>query len=166
MLNSRYDHIFWGKTPWSLLHALLVRQKKLDVLVIDDQTLSLGSGGHRWLTYLEVGALQEIGEKFSIKELKGLEAFLRPARLKIQTPQFQWVTGLEVRDNLREFIRKFPVFQTPTLKAALNEANVTQDLLKVQRSFLDWFRSPQVRNRSTAPFVAAGVPWFWSFNVS
>lgn len=163
MLKSRYHAVFWGKTPWSLLHALLWRLKGREVLVIDDQALSTSSGGHRWLTTLEMGALQEIGEKFQIEPLMALDSFLRPARLKIQTPQYQWVTSLNARDNLREFIRKFSVFQTPVLLQALEQQDITADLLKVQKSFLDWFRSQQVRNRSTPAFASAGVPWFVEF---
>ncbi len=163
MLKSRYHAVFWGKTPWSLLHALLWRLKDREVLVIDDQSLSTASGGHRWLTGLEMGALQELGEKFQIEPLLALDSFLRPARVKVQTPQFQWVTCLNARDNLREFIRKFPVFQTPVLLQALEQHDITADLQKVQKSFLEWFRSQQVRHRSTPAFVAAGVPWFVEF---
>jgi hypothetical protein len=163
MLKSRYHTVFWGKTPWSLLHALLWRLKDREVLVIDDQSLSTASGGHRWLTDLEIGALLELGEKFQIGPLLALDSFLRPARLKVQTPQFQWVTCLNARDNLREFIRKFPVFQTPTLLQALDQQDIAADLRKVQKSFLDWFRSQQVRHRATPAFVAAGVPWFAEF---
>lgn len=163
MLKSRYHAIFLGKTPWSLLHASILSQRGKDVLVIDDQSLAVATGGHRWLTLLEIEALLSLAEKFHVEELKALDAFIKPAQIKIQTPRFQWVSGLEVRDNLREFVRKFPCFQTPILLEALEKADVTGDLLKVQKSFLEWFVSPQARSRATAPFVAQGVGWFLEF---
>ncbi|MFP5490156.1 MAG: hypothetical protein ACLGG0_01550 [Bacteriovoracia bacterium] len=163
MLKNRYEAVFWGRTPWGLLHALLWRMKGREVLVIDDLKLSTASGGHRWLTQLEVQLLQELGSRHNVTPLASLDNFLRPATIKIQTPQFQWVTGSSVRDNLREFVRKFSVFQTPTLLAALESETLDNDFLKVQKAFLDWFRSPLVRHRAASNFTFTGAPWLAEF---
>jgi hypothetical protein len=163
MLKNRYEAIFWGRTPWGLLHALLWRLKNRDVLVIDDQKLSTASGGHRWLTQLEVHCLQDLGAKFNVAPLASIDNFLRPATLKIQTPQFQWVTGSTVRENLREFLRKFSIFQTPTLMMALESETLEDDFLKIQKAYIDWFRSPSVRHRAASHFNFTGAPWLAEF---
>jgi hypothetical protein len=163
MLKSRYHAVIWGKTPWGLLHAHLWRQKGKDVLVIDDQTLSTSSLGHQFLSMLEIGALEELIEKYSINALMPLKNFLRPARIKIQTHDFQWVSGGSATDQLRELVRKFAVFQTPELLAVVESGDIEGDLSRILRSYLEWFRSAQVRNRPSAPFVVTGVTWFAEF---
>lgn len=163
MLKNRYELVIWGQTPWGLLHALLWRAKQRDVLVIDDQSLSTASGGHRWLTQIEVQLLQEMGARYQVEPLTGLGSFLRPATLKIQTPQVQWVSGASVRENLREFVRKFSCFQTPLLIAALEAPELEDDFAKFARSYLEWFRSTVVRHRGGAKFTTPLAPWLSEF---
>lgn len=163
MLKNRYEIVFWGQTPWGLLHALLWRTKQRDVLVIDDHSLSTASGGHRWLTQIEMQLLRELGTRYQITPLDGLENFLRPATLKLQTPALQWVSGATVRDNLREFVRKFSCFQTPLLLAALEAPEIEEDYRKFARAYLDWFRSPVVRHRGAAKFSFSSAPWLAEF---
>jgi hypothetical protein len=163
MLKSRYDAVFLGKTPWALVHAILWRQRGSDVLVIDDKTLSTVSAGHRWVSALERSALEEIGFKYKINVLKDLESYIKPARLKVHTPKLQWCTGSSVQDNLREFVRKFPVFQTKIIYKAIDNVDLDQDLKNVQTAFWQWFHSFEVREKNTSPFVALDCLWFTEF---
>ena len=163
MLKSHYQAVFWGKTPWSLLHALLWRLRGSEVLVIDDTTLLTRSAAHRWLSSLEILELKALGERYKIKPLLALDGFIRPSRLKIHTPQIQWVSQEHAQDNLRELVRKFPIFQTPLLLSALENATVAQDLARINRNFVEWFTSAQTRKRPVTAFRPTECPWFVEF---
>ena len=52
MLKSRYQAVFLGLTPYSLIHALLLRKRGREVLVVDDVRLATDSPGPRRLTLL------------------------------------------------------------------------------------------------------------------
>lgn len=166
MLKSRYHAVFLGLTPYSLIHALLLRGRGQDVLVVDDVRLSTDTTGLRRLTVLDSVALGELGVKHQLGPLQQLKNFLRPSTVSIHLPGLQWVSGASVQDNLREFVRKFAFLQTPLLLEALARpaAELDTELERAAVEFLHWFNSPLVRTRSVAPFAGTSFAWINEFH--
>lgn len=163
MLKSRYHTMFLGKTPWGLVHAYALRLKGQDVLVVDDKNISTLSASYRWLSQFEIQLLSHLAKKMDHPALGELESYLTPARLKVFTPHHQWLTGLSVKDNLREFVRKFEVFQTETLLKAIESDSLDEDLLQMSKVFVPWFQSFEVRKKPSAPFSYTQCAWFNEF---
>ncbi len=163
MLKSRYHAFFLGKTPWGLLHAYALRKKGQDVLVVDDKNISTASCAYRWLNQFEVHQLQLLGQKIDHPAMSELQSYLSPARVKVFTPKHQWVTGPTVRDNLREFVRKFDVFQTETLLKAIESDQLDFDLEQMANTFIPWFQSFEVRKKPSAPFSYPQCAWLQEF---
>ena len=165
MLKSRYQAVCLGLSPWSLIHALLLRQQGRDVLVVDDGSLATDAPGLHRLTLLELSALKELGLKKHLPMLTDLSPFLRPTTLTVHLPAQQWVTGHSVKENLREFVRKFSFLQTSTMLATLERdgAELSAELEKVTQEFVQWFNSPIVRQRAMLCFTSSTVPWVSEF---
>ncbi len=163
MLKSRYHAFFLGKTPWGLLHAYALRKKGQDVLVVDDKNVSTSSSAYRWLSQFEVQQLQHLGEKIDHPAMGEIYSYLTPARVKVFTPKHQWVSGPTVRDNLREFVRKFEVFQTETLLKAIDSDHLEEDLNQMAKAFIPWFQSFEVRKKPSAPFSYPQCAWLQEF---
>lgn len=165
MLKSSYHAVFLGQTPFSLIHALLLRQEGQDVLVVDDAELSTDSPGVRRLGLLERAALQELGEKFQLRPLKALHHYMHPTTISIHLPSLQWMSGPTVKDNLREFVRKFNFLQTPLLLQTIERADteLQAELEKACADFVRWFNSPLVRQRPVASYGGTGSPWVDEF---
>ena len=163
MLKSRYHAFFLGKTPWGLLHAFGLRKKGQDVLVVDDLNISTTSCAYRWLSHFEVQQLQLLGQKIDHPAMSELSSYLTPARVKVFTPKHQWVSGPSARDNLREFVRKFEVFQTETLLKAIESDQLDFDLTQMAKTFIPWFQSFEVRKKPSAPFTYPQCAWLQEF---
>lgn len=159
MLKSHYQLVFWGKCPWSLLHALLWRKKGRDVLVIDDPRLATRASFGPTLSALELSCLADLGQRFGVELLGDLAPFLQVTALRVHTEKLHWTTGQSVRDNLRELLRKIPRFQTPTLLAALESSALEEDYRLAVSQYLVWFRSEGVRRSRTAPYRLSKVAW-------
>lgn len=165
MLKSRYHAVFLGLTPYSLVHALLLRKKGQDVLVVDDAQLATDSPGLRRLTILELKTLKDLGDKHQLAPLQQLHHFLRPSTITIHLPTTQWVSGPRVLDNLREFVRKFSFLQTPLLLESLRRPNeeLHADLDRAASEFIHWFNSPLVRSRAMPVFNHNSQSWLSEF---
>lgn len=165
MLKSRYQAVFLGLTPYSLIHAILLRQRNQDVLVVDDGQLATDSPGLQRLTLLELMALKEIGDKYQIPSLQQLSNFLHTSTLRVHLPSSQWSSGAMVKDNLREFVRKFSFLQTPLLLQTLERPaqELEAELERAVYEFLRWFNSPLVRQRAVGPYIPHSVDWLGEF---
>lgn len=165
MLKSRYQAMCLGLSPWSLIHALILRQQGKDVLVVDDQNLATDAPGLHRLTLLELASLRDLGHRKHLPLLADLSAFLRPTTLTVHLPSQQWIAGPEVLHNLREFVRKFKFLQTPSLLATLErpESELRAELERVTQEFVQWFNSSLVRQRGMLPFTSNSAAWVSEF---
>lgn len=166
MLKSRYHVVCLGLTPWSLIHAIILREQGKDVLVVDDKGLATESPSLRWLTNLEILTLKEIGAKYQIKALQPLNPYLRRSSLGFTVGKTHWVSGATVKDNLRELMRKFDFFNTPLMQSALSrtEEELDRELAALNREFIGWLRSPPVRGRAVPAFAGSSSPWIAEFH--